>query len=266
MSETYDASDNSSKCYALAIETMREKLASFRREQIGDCTLYLGDCREILPLLPKVDAVVTDPPYGISYRSNHNSSRRGQWAKWVRYENMPGIVGDDAPLDPAAILALDVPTVLFGGNYCADRLPASRGWIIWDKRDGIGPNNQADCELAWTNLDKPSRIHRQMWSGLLRAGAENVALQPKHHPHQKPAALMKACILYAGGHTILDPFMGSGSTGVACVELGRKFIGIEIEPKYFDIACKRIGAAYAQPDMFVEPVKKAEQLDLMGET
>jgi site-specific DNA-methyltransferase (adenine-specific) len=264
MTENYDPSDNARKCYDVAIAAMRDKLASFRRERIKDCDLYLGDYREIIKLLPSVDAVVTDPPYGINYRSNHNSSRRGKWAKWVRYENMPGIAGDDEPLDPQALLDLDVPMVIFGGNYCADRLPAARGWIVWDKRDGIGPNNQADCELAWTNLDKPSRIHRQMWSGLLRAGAENVALQPKHHPHQKPVALMEACILYAEGLTVLDPFMGSGSTGVACVKLGRRFIGIEIEPKYFDIACKRIEQAYAQPDMFVEqPSPAPKQLDLM---
>lgn len=239
-----------------------------RFERIGGCDLYLGDCRDIIPQLTGVDAVVTDPPYGINYRSNHNSSRRGKWAKWVRYENMPGIVGDDAPLDPSALLDLDVPTVIFGGNYCADRLPAGRGWIVWDKRDGIGPNNQADCELAWTNLDKPSRIHRQMWSGLLRAGEENVTLQPKQHPHQKPVALMRASVLYAGGSVVLDPFMGSGSTGVACVNLGRKFIGIEVEPKYFDIACKRIESAYAQPDMFVDPPCSAreQQMELAEDT
>lgn len=230
-----------------------------RTERIGDCELHLGDCREIIPRLVGVDAIVTDPPYGINYRSNHNSSRRGKWAKWVRYENMPGIIGDDAPLDPEALLSLDVPTIIFGGNYCADRLPAARGWIVWDKRDGIGPNNQADCELAWTNLDKPSRIHRQMWSGLLRAGDENVSRQPKHHPHQKPVALMQACIQYSGGRAILDPFMGSGSTGVACVKLGLRFFGIELDPTYFETACKRIEAAYAQPDMFVEQTSAIEE-------
>lgn len=180
---------------------------------------------------------------------------------------MPGIIGDDEPLEPEMILDLDVPTVIFGGNYCADRLPASRCWLVWDKRDGIGPNNQADCELAWTNLDQPSRIHRQMWSGLLRAGAENVARQPKQHPHQKPQALMETCIKMAGGEgPVLDPFMGSGSTGVACVKLGRAFVGVEIDPNYFDIACKRIEAAYAQPDMFVEQEKskpKDQQLGLL---
>lgn len=226
-------------------------------EQIGNCTLYLGDCREIIPHLTGVDSIISDPPYGINYRSNHNSSRRGKWARWVRNENMPGIVGDDEPLNPQQLLELDVPTVIFGGNYCADQLPASRCWIIWDKRDGIKPNKQADCEMAWTNLDKPSRIHRQMWSGLLRAGEENIARQQKEHPHQKPVALMSFCVDYVGGDVVLDPYMGSGSTGVACVRRGKSFIGIEVDPTYFDAACRRIAEAYAQPDMLVEAVASA---------
>lgn len=204
-------------------------------------TIYHGDCREILPELPKVDLVLTDPPYGINYRSNHNSSRRGKWAQWIRYENMPGILGDDHPLDPTQILRLNAATVLFGGNYCADRLPASRCWIVWDKRDGISPNNQADCELAWTNLNKPSRIYRQLWSGLLRAGEENVSRSNKLHPHQKPIAMLRWIIRYSETTgTILDPFMGSGTTLVAAKDLGRKAIGIEIEEKYCEIAVKRL--------------------------
>lgn len=225
-----------------------------RKEQIGNCTLYLGDFHEVLPALTGVDAVVTDPPYGINYRSNHNSSRRGEWAKWTRHENLPGIVGDEEPLDPEPILSLGVPTVIFGGNYCADRLPPTRCWLVWDKRDGIGPNNQADCELAWTNLDNVSRLYRHMWSGLLRAGEENVAKQPKVHPHQKPVALMRWCIaqLPDGCRTVMDPYMGSGSTGVAAARDGMGFIGIEVDESYFDIACRRIREAYSQPDMFVE--------------
>jgi site-specific DNA-methyltransferase (adenine-specific) len=219
--------------------------------QIGDATLYHADCADVLPMLNFVDAVITDPPYGISYRSNHNSSRRGKYAKWVRTENLPGIFGDDRPLDPSSILSLEVPTIIFGGNYCADSLPPSRCWLVWDKRDGIGPNNQADCEMAWTNLQKPSRIYRHLWSGLLRAGEENISLQEKYHPHQKPVALMRWCVDQIGSaRTILDPYMGSGSTGVACVDLGRNFIGIEIDRKYFDIACERIENAYRQQKLF----------------
>lgn len=204
-------------------------------------TIYHGDCRDILPYLEPVDLVLTDPPYGIRYRSNHNSSRRGKWAKWVRYENLPGIIGDDVPLDPSFLLELDRPMALFGGNYCADKLPSSRCWIIWDKRDGIGPNNQADCELCWTNFQKPSRIWRHLWSGLLRAGEENVALSEKLHPHQKPVNLLRFIIQYSDTEGIvLDPFMGSGTTLRAAKDMGRKAIGIEIEEKYCEIAVKRL--------------------------
>lgn len=222
------------------------------RVEIGNAVLYLGDCREVLPTLPEVGAVLTDPPYGINYRSNHNSSRRGKWARWVRYENMPGIVGDDQPLDPSTLLALEVPTVIFGGNYCADRLPPSRCWLVWDKRDGIASNKQSDCEMAWTNLDQPSRLFRHMWSGLLRAGEENVSKGPKLHPHQKPLALIRWCLQQFPeiDLPVLDPYMGSGSTGVACSDLGRAFIGVEIERRYFDLACERIEAAQAQGRLF----------------
>lgn len=209
--------------------------------RIGYATLYLGDCLEIMPTLGPVDAVVTDPPYGIRYRSNHNSSRRGKWARWVRNENMPGIIGDDAPFDPKPWLSMNVPLVVFGGNYCADRLPASRCWIVWDKRGYLGRNNQADCEMAWTNLDRPSRIYTHLWSGLIREGEENVSRGQKLHPHQKPVALMRAILDYAGaGPVVLDPYMGSGSTGVAAVDLGLRFVGIEVDPNYFDVACSRI--------------------------
>lgn len=205
-------------------------------------TIYHGDCREILQMLDEpVGLVLTDPPYGINYRSNHNSSRRGKFAKWIRYENHPGIIGDDSPLDPRFILSLEVPMVIWGGNYCADRLPPSRCWIVWDKSDGIGPNNQADCEMAWTNFDKPTRIFRHMWSGLLRAGEENVSKSPKLHPHQKPLALFRWGISYSDTTgTVLDPFMGSGTTLVAAKQLGRRAIGIEIEEKYCEIAAQRL--------------------------
>lgn len=204
-------------------------------------TIYHGDAKEILADQAfGEDTLCTDPPYGISYRSNHNSNHRGKWAKWVRTDNFTGIVGDDEPLDPSN-LPDSRAKIIFGGNYCADRLPATRCWIIWDKRDGIGPNNQADCELAWTNLDRPSRIHRQMWSGLLRDGRENVSLQDKVHPHQKPIALMKFVLLYANAAgVVLDPYCGSGSTLVAAKELGLRSVGIEIEESYCEIAAKRL--------------------------
>jgi DNA modification methylase len=226
-----------------------------RIERIGDCELWLGDCREILPTLGKVDAVVTDPPYGIG-ESSKNFASRGKLASADRYERS---TWDDSTADEAvaAAVALARWSIVFGGNYY--NLPPTSCWLVWDKLNG--DNDFADCELAWTNLPKAVRRIRFLWNGCMRR-ERDIA---REHPTQKPIDVLKWCIEHIPkpNDTILDPFMGSGTTGVACVKLGRKFIGIEIEPKYFDIARRRIEEAYKQPDMFVEPVKPAEQLDLM---
>jgi len=203
-----------------------------RVETIGDATLYLGDCLEILPTLPKVDAVITDLPYGIGItRSNRLAVSRG----------MGGGTWDDAPPDPellAAIVAKGGQAIVWGGNYFG--LPGTRCVLVWDKEnDG---RDFADLEMAWTNIDAVARIFR-MRPMNMDGG--------KEHPTQKPVALMNWCLSKCNGpQTVLDPFMGSGTTGVACANLGRKFIGIEIEPKYFDIACERIDNAYRQQRMF----------------
>jgi site-specific DNA-methyltransferase (adenine-specific) len=211
---------------------------------IDNATLYLGDCRDILPTLPKVDAVVTDPPYGISYRSGN--STKGKW-NYVRHQEET-ITGDSESFDPAHILELKKPMILWGANFYSDKLPGG-GWIIWDKREGIEKTEftRSDSELAYFSESKTITTFRHLWFGLCRASEVGKHL----HPTQKPVALMEWCISkIPKAHVILDPYMGSGPTGVACMNLGRKFIGIEIEPKYFDIACKRIDAAQRQIRMF----------------
>lgn len=264
---TYNAADNSAKSYALAIETMREKLESFHRVQIGECTLYLGDCRELLPLLPKIDAVVTDPPYGIGEAAGKAITRTSGLASRSRdaskYQRDYGVSDwDDETQDEAIAAAVKLArwSIVFGGNYYD--LPPTSCWLIWDKLNG--DTDFADCEMAWTNLPKAVRRIRFLWNGCMRR-ERDIA---REHPTQKPVDVLKWCIEHLPdphNKTILDPFMGSGTTGVACVKLGRKFIGIEIEPKYFEIACRRIEQAYAQPDFFVEaPQPKAEQLNLLG--
>ncbi len=203
-----------------------------RIEQIGDCTLYLGDCMDILPTLGKVDAVVTDPPYGIGIAANpfRQKYEKKEW---------------DNSLPNLTILP-DCPTIIWGGNYFP--LPPTQGFLIWDK---VQPQDfsSAQVELAWTNQEKPAKLFRR-----------HVVSYEKHHPTTKPLELMVFCIEWLGNHeTICDPFMGSGTTGVACAKTGRKFIGIELDPDYFEIACRRIEDAYRQPDLFIEPPEKQIQ-------
>lgn len=206
-------------------------------------TLYLGDCREILPTLGKVDAVVTDPPYGIAHL--WKGGNRHGWGK----ASDEGVLRNEWDVSPLSgellnlILASAKEHVIWGGNYFD--LPPSRCWYVWNKPErGF---TLAEAELAWTNKDSIVRVFDAPRSEPGRV-----------HPTQKPVALMSWCIEKVKG-TVLDPFMGSGTTGVACAKIGRRFIGIEIEPKYFDIARRRIQAALDAPDMFIEAPKPAKQ-------
>jgi len=221
-----------------------------RKEIIGDCTLYLGDCLEVMPTLGKVDAVVTDPPYGIGLAGGFSGA--GGFSKPIERRQYDGNWDDFAPDERYfnLIISLSNSILIWGGNYFTDKLPQGSFWLVWDKENTMP--TFSDCELAWTNLDKKSVkriVYRQ--NGCMSKEKE------RFHPTQKPVGVMKWCIehLPKETQTILDPFMGSGTTGVACVKLGRKFIGIELDEKYFDIACKRIEEAYAQPDMFIEAAK-----------
>lgn len=219
---------------------------------IGDCTLYNADCREVLPTLPKVDAVITDPPYGIGRDGQIKTTGGNGGRKAYEFMGWDGSRPDDETI--AEIVGAGDTVILWGGNYFADLLPPSMRWLVWDKGQRI---NQSDGELAWTSMQQALRICTMNRVELLTDGAE--------HPTQKPVKLMRWCIEQAGNpQTILDPFMGSGTTGVAAVQMGRSFIGIEREPKYFDIACKRIEQAYAQGDFFVPKAKpKPEQESLL---
>ena len=219
---------------------------------IGNATLYLSDCRDILPTLGKVDAVVTDPPYGIGEAGGNAVKRQrkiGGNSKALADQRVYDVLDwDNEPISSALIEMVRAAgnwQVIFGGNYYD--CPPTSCWLVWDKHNGA--NDFADCELAWTNLPKAVRRIRYMWHGMLRANGE----ERGDHPTQKPIGVMKWAIghLPEPNHTILDPFMGSGTTGVAAVQMGRKFIGIEREPKYFDIACKRIEDAQRQGDMFI---------------
>lgn len=202
-----------------------------RIETIGNATLYLGDCREILPTLPKVDAVITDPPYGIGWvpRVNHREQL------WV----------DDRAFDPAPFMDAGARHLFWGGNYFAHLLPPTEAWFIWLKRPvGFRAKTFAPCEMAWSDFKGKQRIKEHVWDGGKRAGhADN---RDFCHPAQKPVEVMEWCVSESGATSAIDPFMGSGTTGVACASLGVSFVGIELEPSYFDLACERIARANQQ--------------------
>lgn len=183
--------------------------------------IYNADCREILPHLPKVDLVLTDPPYGIGERM-----QGGTWGSAAKYADFRSWdVAPDAEL-LNAILIKGERSIVWGGNYFS--LSSARCFLVWDKRNAVP--TMADCELAWSNLDKPTK--RFSWG---------VGVHSYGHPTEKPLELFKWCIEQAGTpNSILDPFMGSGTTLRAAKDLGRKCIGIEIEERYCEIAARRL--------------------------
>ena len=231
---------------------------TWREETIGNCRLILGDCREVLPTLGKVDAVVTDPPYGINRDRGFGQGGFGKLGKRRKYvKRYAGGWDSERPSFDSLGAVVDAADahIIWGGQFFADTLPAMGKWLIWDKQQTMP--SFGDGELAWTTLSGDSV--KKFTLGL---NGRETGL----HPTQKPVALLRWCIeqLPDDADTILDPFMGSGTTGVACVKLGRKFIGIEIDEGYFNIACERIRKAYAQPDLFVAPpVPRPEQLSLL---
>jgi site-specific DNA-methyltransferase (adenine-specific) len=211
----------------------------------GDVTLHLGDCLNMLPTLAGVDAVVTDPPWGVGQDSDN-----------TRFPSLMGrnrsyrtIAGDDTRFEPSPWLRF--PRVaLFGANCFSDRLPPG-AWLVWCKRreDMLG-QFLADAEAVWINRGFGIYLFQHEWHGALRASDRGVR---REHPHQKPVAVMKWVLDRLGvppGAVVLDPYMGSGTTGVACVQTGRRFVGIEIDPVYFAVAEKRLAAAACEDGLF----------------
>ena len=216
--------------------------------------LLHGDCLEVMRGMAdnSVDVVVTDPPYGIN-ENDRKIAGRGRWGltKGKNVVGNYGVVAWDKGRVPDyavnEIRRVSSQQVIFGGNYYADLLPASSSWIVWDKLNG--ENDFADCELAWTSHKKAVRRFRYMWHGMLKQLPEK-----RYHPTQKPLALMKWVIenYTKPNDLVLDPYAGSFTTGVACVLLGRRFIGIERELSYYEIGQRRIAEAQMQPALFTE--------------
>lgn len=234
-----------------------------RREIIAEgVELYLGDCRDILPTLGGIDAVVTDPPYGIAYKPGGGgkfSGEGGQVKK--RHWGEVAIVGDNAQFDPTFLLEYPARhRILWGANNYANALPNRQGWLFWDKHRAESNLSFAEGEFAWTDLPRTARAFRHLWNGVCKDSESGAT---REHPTQKPIALFDWCLglLPQGTASIVDPFMGSGTSGVSAVKAGLRFTGIEIEPKYFDIACRRIDAAARQGTLFPPtPALSSEEL------
>jgi len=206
---------------------------------IRNCTLYLADYRDILPTLQHISIVLSDPPYGNDYRQKRS---RDKWVKPVNEH--PAIIGNAEPFDPQLLLKIASTVILWGANYYANKLPCNGKWLIWDKRENTTPDDGADLEMAWTNLPGVPRMHRQLWRGICRRGEENISTGArKLHPNQKPVALMDWCLTQAAAtekDVVLDTHMGSGTTGLACLRRGIRFVGIEIDPFYYKVAVERL--------------------------
>ena len=218
---------------------------------IGNCELWHGDCREVLPTLAPCDLILTDPPYGAAYAANPivgkgKAQSNHEAMDWDNCTPPPWVFG--------LLLEKAVMVIVWGGNYYA--LPPSRGWLTWRKPDA--PPSMAHLELAWTNRDMNAR---QLEHSIAATNAERAG-----HPTQKPVRVMEWSIGFApGAKTVCDPYMGSGTTGVACARMGLQFVGIERERKYFDIACRRIEQAYAQPRLFEDAKVGAGDTAVQGD-
>ena len=219
--------------------------------RIGDATLFHADCRDVLPTLPKFDLLLTDPPYGINKDGQKRTTGGNGGRKAHEFLCWDG---ERPPAEVFELLLVSADArIVWGGDYFADLLPPTMKWLVWDKGQRI---NQSDGELAWTSMQSALRICTMNRVELLKDGTT--------HPTQKPVALMAWCLdQVPAAKSVLDPFMGSGTTGVACAQSGRAFTGIERERKYFDIACERIERAYAQGKLFAEPAATPpQQIDI----
>jgi DNA modification methylase len=233
--------------------------------QLGRHRLLCGDAtneKDMKVLLNgvEVDLILTDPPYGVGLARNRNSGKGGR-LKFKRHllsgiiEIVPTgvykpMVGDDKPFNPEHLLRMGKNQIIFGANYFASKLPERSGWIVWDKTEGVLRNNFADCELAWTSFNKPARIYRHLWIGLLRKGERKDELRRRVHPTQKPVGLFTQILeeYSEEGDIILDPYLGSGTTLIACEKTGRVCYGMEIEPEYCDLIIKRFAEYRGIPE------------------
>lgn len=224
---------------------------------IGDATLYCGDCVDVLPTLGAGHYVITDPPYGMNWDTD--STRFSGGSAGSPGINRDRIIGDDQPFDPAMLLGMFPDCLFWGANHFSQRLPVGKT-LIWLKQQPVSFGAfLSDAEIGWATGGNGvwAFFNPRSIATAVKEGGGKVA-----HPTQKPVAVMKWCIEQMGSpDSILDPYMGSGSTGVAAAYAGRKFVGIEKDERYFEIACKRIEQAVAQGQLFAPeaPAKQVQE-------
>lgn len=219
-----------------------DRLRKYVYYEEPDIILLHGDCLEILPHFEKdsIDLVLTDPPYGIGYIPQKHNSKQSRGNRNFGKDDM--LHGDTGNLDfdPSPFLNKfpDAIHIWWGGNYYANKLPNSKGWLVWYKADGMEKTSFSHAEMAWTNIQQPIRGINHLWMGQCRASEHG---QRSKHPTQKSLHVIKWSASFAPNTEIwFDPFLGSGTTAVAAKQLGRKCIGIELEQKYLDIAIERL--------------------------
>lgn len=208
-------------------------------------SIYHGRWEEVWSALglshENVALLWADPPYGVNERTERGSAGRNGKGRFktARSRDVPRVVGDDRPFEPAPLLAFP-RAVLWGANHYGSRLPDASCWFVWDKREGTGVNDNADCELAWTNLSGPARTFHHMWNGCLRATERAT---PREHPTQEPVALASWGFQRAGlkrGDLVFSPYLGSGPEARAAMDMGLRFIGCEVVEQYCEAAANRL--------------------------
>jgi len=215
--------------------------------QLGRHRIMCGDAtRDLRKLIndKKIDLLLTDPPYGINYKSPTGAGliKRGDYAP---------LINDDKKFEPEFLLPLCDKIILWGANHYSDSLPTSRMWLVWDKREGDAINNNSDCELAWCSFGGSCRLFHHKWNGMIKASERD---EKRAHPTQKPVKLF-AWILDNWSNQndiVLDPYLGSGSTLIACEQTGRTCVGMEISPAYVDVILERFENYSGQKAMKVK--------------
>jgi DNA modification methylase len=220
---------------------------------MSNIEIIQGDCLKVMKSFrdKQFDLVLTDPPYGINAQQKDGkiggtSASVEKLAGQINHKYPP--FDDSKRIDPSELLRVSINQIIWGAEYISDLLPPSRGWLVWYKRINEQSNCYGDCEFAWSSFDKPNRLNQHLWMGFLRDSERG----ENYHATQKPVEIIKWCLeLYTNeGDTILDPFLGSGTTAVACERMGRNCVGIEISPEYCEIARKRVQAEKDKMGLF----------------